>query len=67
MSRIEEARKILGDDYVIVPLSSWNHDVEEHKKLLSRIQIAEEALKKAYNLDGYMFIKEALEQIQKEG
>jgi hypothetical protein len=35
--------------------------------LLSRLQIAQEALKKAYDLDGYMFIKEALEQIQKEG
>lgn len=33
MSRIDEAKKILGDDFVIVPLENWNNDVEEFNRL----------------------------------
>lgn len=33
MSKIEEVRKILGNDYVIVSVEQWNNDVEEYKRL----------------------------------
>lgn len=49
MNRIDEARKILGDDYVIVPIEQWNKDVEDYKALKAKLEQAEKALSTAYD------------------
>lgn len=44
MSKIDEARKILGDDYVIVHVKDWNAIVEEIKNLQYKMEQAEKSL-----------------------
>lgn len=66
-NRIESEFYVFSEENIVGTLNEYREAHEDIEYLLSRLQIAEEALKKAYNLDGYMFIKEALEKIQKEG
>lgn len=41
----EKMRGVVGEDCVIVTLKNWNRDVDDHKRLLSKLEIAENALK----------------------
>jgi hypothetical protein len=53
MNRIDEdklnelhktMRDVVGEDCVIVTLKNWNKEVDEHKRLLSKLEIAEKVL-----------------------
>lgn len=67
-AKISKARKILGDEYVIITLANWNYEVEQHKKLLSRLQIVEQTLEnikhvKIINEDGSERYEQALLEV----
>lgn len=63
-ARADEARKILGDDFVIVPVVSWNRDVEKHKRLVALCERYKEALEEISNRPDYDTAKIAQQALE---
>ena len=47
MNKIEQARELLGENYVIVPISSWNHGTEDYMIIKTKLEENEQTLQKS--------------------
>lgn len=47
MNKIEQARELLGDNYVIVPIASWNHGAEDYARVKTELEEKERILQQS--------------------